>query len=129
MVLVIGATVWGVATGASTVIQNNYYEEVMESVEKVKERFVIENIGVDDDLTELRIWVFNYGPIDLTIDLIRVTGGNNISSHSDSIAVSASEIKLITLEPTQISLLRGLSITVELRSSRGNKVYDSIRVP
>jgi hypothetical protein len=129
MVLVIGATVWGVATGASTVIQNNYYEEVMESVEKVKERFVIENIGVDDDLTELRIWVFNYGPIDLTIDLIRVTGGNNISSHSDSIAVSAGEIILITLEPTQISLLRGLSITVELRSSRGNKVYDSIRVP
>lgn len=129
MVLVIGATVWGVATGASTVIQNNYYEEVMESVEKVKERFVIENLGVDDALTELRIWVFNYGPIDLTIDLIRVTGGNNISSHSDSISISAGEIELITLEPTQISLLRGLSVTVELRSSRGNKVYDSIRVP
>jgi hypothetical protein len=129
MVLVIGATVWGVATGASSIIQNNYYEEVMESVEKIKERFCIENIGVDDALTELRIWVFNYGPIDLTIDLIRVTGGNNISSHSDSISVSAGEIKLITLEPTQISLLRGLSITVELRSSRGNKVYDSIRVP
>jgi hypothetical protein len=129
MVLVIGATVWGVATGASTVIQNNYYEEVMESVEKVKERFVIEKLGVDDALTELRIWVFNYGPIDLTIDLIRVTGGNNISSHSDSISISAGEIELITLEPTQISLLRGLSVTVELRSSRGNKVYDSIRVP
>jgi hypothetical protein len=129
MVLVIGATVWGVATGASTVIQNNYYEEVMESVEKIKERFVIENIGVDSALTELRIWVFNYGPIDLTINLIRVTGGNNISSQSDSISVSAGEFKLITLEPTEISLMRGLSVTVELRSSRGNKVYDSIRIP
>jgi hypothetical protein len=129
MVLVIGAGVWGVATGASNVIQNNYYEEVMESVEKIKERFCIENIGVDDALTELRIWIYNYGPIDLTIDLIRVTGGNNISSHSDSISVSAGEFKLITLEPTQISLMRGLSVTVELRSSRGNKAYDSIRVP
>jgi hypothetical protein len=129
MVLVIGAGVWGVASGASSIIQNNYYEEVMESVEKIKERFVIENLGVDSTLTELRIWVFNYGSIDLTIDLIRVTGGNNISSNSDSIPVAAGELILIDLEPTGISLSRGLSVTVELRSSRGNKVYDSIRIP
>ena len=101
----------------------------MESVEKIKERFIIENTGVDNASNTLNIWIYNYGPIDLTIDLIRVTGGNNISLHYDSISVSADEFKLITLEPTQISLMRGLSVTIELRSNRGNRVYDSIRVP
>jgi hypothetical protein len=129
MVLVIGASVWSFATSASSIISTNYYEEVMESVEKVKERFAIENTGVDSDSNTLRIWLYNYGPIDLTIDLIRVTGGNNISSQSVSIPVSAGEIKQITVEPTEISLMRGLSVTIELRSSRGSKTYDSIRVP
>ena len=129
MVLVIGASVWSFATGASSVISTNYYEEVMESVEKIKERFIIENTGVDNASNTLNIWIYNYGPIDLTIDLIRVTGGNNISLHYDSISVSADEFKLITLEPTQISLMRGLSVTIEVRSNRGNRVYDSIRVP
>lgn len=129
MVLVIGASVWSFATSASSIISTNYYEEVMESVEKVKERFVIENTGVDNATNTLRIWIYNYGPIDLTIDLIRVTGGNNISSQSVNISISADEFKLITLEPTEISLMRGLSVTIELRSSRGNKAYDSIRVP
>jgi hypothetical protein len=129
MVLAIGAGVWSFATGASSVISTNYYEEVMESVEKIKERFIIENTGVDNASNTLNIWIYNYGPIDMTIDLIRVTGGNNISLHYDSISVSAGEFKLITLEPTQISLMRGLSVTIELRSNRGNRVYDSIRVP
>lgn len=129
MVMVIGATVWSVATSASSVISSNYYDEVMESVENIKERFCIENIGVDSALTQLRIWVFNYGSIDLTIDVIRVTGGNNISAHSVNIPIAAGEFTLITLEPTQISLLHRLSVTVELRSSRGNKAYDSFRIP
>ncbi len=128
MVLVIGASVWSFATSASSIISTNYYEEVMESVEKVKERFVIENTGVDNATNTLRIWIYNYGPIDLTIDLIRVTGGNNISSQSVNISISADEFKLITLEPTEISLMRGLSVTIELRSSRGTKAYDSIHI-
>jgi len=87
MVLVIGISVWSFATASSSIIQKKYFEEVMESVEKIKERFCIENMGVDSALTQLRVWVFNYGPIDLTIDLIRVTGGNNISSQSGSIPI------------------------------------------
>ncbi len=129
MVLVIGASVWSFATSASSIISTNYYEEVMESVENVKERFVIENTGVDSASNTLRIWVYNYGSINIAIDIIRVTGGNNISSQSVNIPISSGEVKVITLEPTEISLIRGLSVTIELRSSRGNKTYDSIRVP
>lgn len=130
MVLVIGAGVWGVATGASTVIQKNYYEEVMVSVEKIKERFCIENIGVDSDSNTLKIWIYNYGTIAITVEMIRVQGGGNVSYQSVDIPpIAACEFTRVDVNPSEISFQSGMSITVEIRSNRGNKAYDSIRKP
>jgi flagellin-like protein len=128
MVLVIGAGVWGVSTGASSIIQTNYYEEVMESVEKIKERFCIEHIGVDKASNELNIWIYNYGPIDIMINLIRVTGGNHISSEVVPIAIPAGGFVRYDVTPTGISLMEGLSVSVEVRSDGGNKAYESTRI-
>ena len=128
-VLVIGISVWYFATGSSAVIQESYCDEVIESAEKVKERFCIENMGLDQEANTLTIWVLNYGPIDLTIDGVRVAGGSNVSYHSVEIGISVSELVRIDVTPSDVSLLDGLSISVEVISGRGNKAYDSLLIP
>jgi hypothetical protein len=129
MVLVIGASVWGFASGASSVIQNNYYEEVVESVDKIKERFCIENVGLDKASNKLKIWILNYGTIDITIDMIRITGGSNISYQFIDVVIPINEFVRVDVTPNELYLIDGLSITIEVKSSRGNRAYDSILIP
>jgi flagellin-like protein len=129
MVLAIGAGVWGVATGASTVVQNNYHDEVMESVEKIKERFCIENVGVDGASNTLMIWIYNYGSIDLVVERIRVQGSSTLSYHSFNVTIPVGQFERVDVTPSEISLVSGMSVSIEVRSSRGNKAYDSILVP
>ena len=129
MVLVIGASVWGFASGASSFIQNNYYEEVVESVDKIKERFCIENVGLDKASNKLKVWILNYGTIDVTIDMIRITGGSNISYQFIDVVIPINEFVRVDVTPNELSLIDGLSITIEVKSSRGNRAYDSILIP
>ena len=130
VVLVIGASIWGVASSASSVLRSDYFEEVMESVEKIKERFCIENIGFDNtSQPTLKIWIVNYGKINTTIEWIRIRGGGDVSSHEFNTPISPGEMVRFDVAPTEVSLASGLSITVEVKSTRGNKAYDSILMP
>ena len=130
VVLVIGASVWGVSSSASSIMQTDYFEEVMESVEKIKGRFCVENIGLDNtSQPTLKIWVVNYGEIDITVDWIRVQGGGNVSSHDFNTPISAGEMVRFNVTQSEVIFSSGLSITVEVKSTRGNKAYDSILIP
>jgi flagellin-like protein len=128
-VLVIGVSVWTFATGSSAVIQESYCDEVIESAEKVQERFCIENMGLDQASNTVTIWVLNYGPIDLTLDRVRVAGGSNVSSHAVDVVIPIGEVVRIDVTPSGVSLLDGLSLSLEVISRRGNKAYDSILIP
>jgi archaellum component FlaF (FlaF/FlaG flagellin family) len=128
-VLTIGISVWTFATGSSGVIQESYCDEVIESAERVQERFCIENMGLDQASNTVTVWVLNYGPIDLTIDAVRVTGGSNVSSHAVDVVIPIGEVVRIDVTPSEVSLLDGLSLSLEVISRRGNKAYDSILIP
>jgi hypothetical protein len=128
-VLTIGISVWTFATGSSGVIQESYCDEVIASAEKVQERFCIENVGLDQASNTLTVWVLNYGPVDLTIDAVRVTGSSNVSYHSVEVVISVSEFVRIDVTPSEVSLVDGLSLSIEVISRRGNKAYDSLLIP
>ena len=129
IVLVIGSMVWGVATSASSVMSSDYFEEVLESVENVKERFCVESVGVDEDANKLKVWIFNYGAIDITIEAINVKGGGNVYTYPGGGQISAGEFIRVDVVPDNIALLSGLSVTVEVRSQRENKAYDTLLLP
>ena len=130
IVLVIGAGVWSYANSASSNMASSYYKEVMVSVENIKERFYIENIGFENSSpSKLKIWIANYGKISITVDVIRISGGGNISSQSIGASIPAGSIVRVDIAPTEVSLASGLSVSVEVRSARGNKAYASILIP
>ena len=131
MVLVIGASVWSVATGASSVITSNYFEDVMESVENIKERFCVDVIGVnkiDTEYQSLKIWILNYGTIEITVESISVKGGG-VYTESFGTTIAKGDLVLFDVTPEGVSFNSGLSLTVEVRSNRGNRAYESILLP
>ena len=140
VVLVIGTSVWGVASSASSIMQTDYFDEVMESVEKIKERFYVENTGFDNtSQPTLKIWVLNYGSYKINVTQILITGGGNHSYHyppdddpdnpPNGILIYPGSLLRFDVTPSGISLRSGLSITVRVESERENKAYDSIRIP
>lgn len=130
VVLVIGTSVWGIASSSSSIMRSDYFEEVMESVEKIKERFCVENIGFDNiSQPTLKIWIINYGEIDITVEWIWVSGGGNVSSYVFNTMLPAGEMIRFSVGESEVSFASGLSISVEVKSTRGNKAYASMRIP
>jgi hypothetical protein len=130
VVIAIGASVWSVTDSAASVMQNDYYEGVMESVENIKERFYIENIGYSNSSEpKLKIWIYNYGEMDIVIELIRLKGAGNISTQLIGTPLSVREIIGIDVTSSEFSLTSGLSVSIEVKSLRGNKAYASILIP
>ena len=124
MVLVLGSSVWSVTRSATVIMQNNYREEVMQSVDTIKERFYIENIALDG---YTKFWVFNYGKSDVTIKQIYVTGGGNSARYDVENLMQSDKVARIQVSPAFVT--KGLSISIKIVSARGNTAYDSIRVP
>lgn len=130
VVIAIGASVWSVTDSAASVMQNDYYEGVMESVENIKERFYIENIGYSNSSEpKLEIWIYNYGEMDIVIELIRLKGAGSISTQLIGTPLSVREIIGIDVTSSEFSLTSGLSVSIEVKSLRGNKAYASILIP
>lgn len=128
VVLVIGASVWGVASGASSIMRSDYFDEVMESVQKIDERFIIENIGYDDTSKTVKIWVSNYGDININITLISVTAGSYVFDDEPKKLVLAGNIERFDVSTEEVSL-KGLSISVKGKTERENNAYASILIP
>ena len=140
VVIVIGASVWGVASSASSIMRSDYFDDVMESVENIKERFYIENIGINiTSQPSLQIWVLNYGSYRINVTQILITGGGNRSYHyppdddpdnpPNGILVYPGSLFRFDVIPSGISLRSGLSISVRVESEMENKAYASIRIP
>jgi len=123
VVISIGISIWGFTHGAATVMRSDYYDEVMESVYKIKERFTIENIGVNISAApSIDVWVLNYGTSDINITKIRITGGGNSTyyyppDNNDEAApngdiISAGDFKLFNTTQTKVVPIKGLSLTI-----------------
>jgi len=64
-VLSIGSMIWSFSLGAATVTADIYVNDTLDMLNEMKERFNVENAYYDTTVDELRIWVFNYGEVDI----------------------------------------------------------------
>ncbi len=140
VVISIGISIWGFTHSAATVMRSDYYDEVMESVYKIKERFAVENIVVNISAApSIDVWVLNYGTSDINITKIRITGGGNSTyyyppDNNDEAApngdiISAGDFKLFNTTQTKVVPIKGLSLTICVESVRENKAYGTIQIP
>ncbi len=138
VVISIGVSVWGFAGSAATVMRTDYFDEVMESVYKIKERFRIENIAVNMTAApSIQVWVLNYGETEVNITRIKVSGGGNESYYyppynnasSNGVVLSAGEFKRFNVPQDAVKFMKGINIAVRVESSRENKAYETTKLP
>lgn len=140
VVITIGISVWGYAHSAATVMRSDYYDEVIESVYKIKERFAVENIVVNISTTpSIDVWVLNYGTSDINITKIRITGGSNSTYYyppdnddeaaPNGVIISVGDFMYFNTTQTEVIPKKGLSLTICVESVRENKAYGTIQIP
>jgi flagellin-like protein len=126
-VITVGIGVWSIAHSVTTLTRDRYYREVAEAVEKIKERFCIENMNFTRAQNMLTVWVFNYGDIDITISQIVIRGGGNEYRQEVNRKVASGALARIDVAPTGIQL-SDIFLSIEVRTTRGNKAYASFYI-
>ena len=138
VVISIGVSVWGFAGSAATVMRTDYFDEVMESVYKIKERFRIENIAVNMTAApSIQVWVLNYGQYEVNITMIKVSGGGNESYYyppynnasSNGVILSPGDFRRFNVPQDTVKFWKGINIAVRVESSRENKAYETTQLP
>ena len=140
VVISIGVSVWGFAGSAATIMRSDYFDEVMESVYKIKERFRIENIAVNITAApSVQVWVLNYGETEVNITRIKISGGGNVSYYyppdnnqslaPNGVIIAPGEFGRFNVPQGTVEFRKGINIAVRVESARENKAYENTKLP
>ena len=105
-----------------TITAEDYAETVIEMIDTISERFIVEHVKYDSDTEKLHVWLYNYGEVDIVIDVYAdVDEGESGSSTDYEIPSGA----FITAEITGITLAQssGKEVAIEVVSKRGNNAF------
>jgi len=120
VVMAVGGAIWAFSQGAMTITAEDYAEAVVNTTETICERFIIEKVIHDPETNILSIWVFNYGYIDIAVN---VTYPDN--------PVSWREVSSKHLEEISFDFDPGdeTEVGIKVESRRDNNVYYRFVVP
>ena len=129
VVIAIGIVALSTLAGTNSIRESDYFDQTLESVQKIEERFCIENIGVVDNGNNdgVTVWVYNYGRNSINITIIRVSIDATIKAFTDEWKIDAGSLASKTFQ-TNMNLAINTVISVEVSSSRGNKANDVTKI-
>ena len=120
VIIAVGGAIWSYAQGASTVIANSYIDDTFDLLDEVTERFTIEHVSNNSDGSTLMIWIFNYGDVDIVVDVY-------VNSTTDYKFTLESEIESDEIVRVDVilspSLTRGQEVSIKAHSRRQNNDY------
>jgi len=120
IVLAVGGAVWAFSQGAMTINAENYAESVIEMTDTISERFIVEQVCYVDPT--LFIWIYNYGEVDIVVDVYAGVdegeSGSSMNYEIPSGAFEAAEITGITLAQSS-----GEEVAIKVVSRRGNNAF------
>ena len=122
VVIAVGGAVWSYSKGASTVIANDYVNGTMTLLKEVIERFTVEHVSNSSDGKTLKVWIYNYGDVDVIVDVYaNVTGGAFNSTLEKEVASKA----LVEVEVSFQGdpLQQGEEVAIKVHSRRQINVY------
>jgi hypothetical protein len=118
VVLTVGISIWSFTYSVTRSLENDYYERIKRQIDAISERFMIEHVSYDNESDVLNVWVFNYGKIDVQVDVY--ARGDAEGQNASGILIPEGEIERISV-PLVANVSYELSITVISR--RQNTVY------
>ena len=127
MVLAIGGAIWAYAHGASSVVSDDYVDGVMELLETAAERFTVEFVSNNSDCTILRIWIFNYGDVNVSLDVYAHIGENTYSTDFENPLVV--ESGALVCANVTVAAGSGDEVGIKVHSRRQNNAYYVYSIP
>jgi len=121
VVIAVGGAVWSYSQGAATVIANNYVNGTMSLLNEVTERFTIEHVSNNSDRTVLYVWVYNYGEVDIVVDLYVNSTGQFRSVLGT--AMASGDLVRIDVSYAGDPLQSGVTVAIKAHSRRQNNAY------
>ena len=127
VVIAIGGIVWSYAQGASSVMAKEYVDGTMTLLKEVTERFAVEHVSNSSNGQTLRVWIFNYGDVDIVVDVYaNVTGG--AYNYTLETAAASNEIVEVDVSFQATPLQSGQEVAIKVYSRRQNNAYDKYTV-
>lgn len=135
VVLAIGGGIWAYSLGATTAIADGYVNDTLSLVNEIVERFDVENIyyNLTDEI--LQIWIYNYGEVDITVDVyftVKSTIENStLEEYPDGVKILSEQVTMVTYDYSFLTdpLVSGDAVAVKVYSRRQNVAYKSYVVP
>jgi len=124
--ITVGGMVWGFAQSATTRVADSYVEGVMTLKEECVERFTIEHVGYSASNNTLRVWIYNYGPNNIIVDIYVEVAEVGSAPPAEGITVPSKAIVRAQISITDAS---GKEVSIKAVSRRGNNVYSKYICP
>lgn len=130
-VITIGAAVWNYSQGAATVIANDYVNGTLDLLNELTERFTVEHTSNNSDGSMLYVWIYNYGEVDVIVDIYaNATHYNSttekyeylLSANYSNSVVSEGIVK-IEIPFSSRHLSAGDFVAIKVHSRRQNNAY------
>ena len=118
VVLTIGISIWSFTYSIARSLEEDYYENVKRQIDAISERFIVEHVSYDNETDVLNVWIFNYGTVDIQIDVY--VRGDVEGQNATAVLIPHGQIEMIRV-PLAANVGDELSITV--MSRRQNVVY------
>jgi hypothetical protein len=128
VVLAIGGAIWAYSLGATTAIADGYVNDTLSLVDEIVERFDVEHIQYHSSSDTLKVWIYNYGEVDITVD-VYITAKGTIERHSYGESILSEQVKVVSFDFTSDPLTRGDDVVITVYSRRQNVAYTSFVVP
>jgi len=121
VVIAVGGAIWSFAQGAATVIADDYIDDTFDLLDEVTERFTIEHVSNNSDGSTLKVWIFNYGDVDIVVDVyVNTTTYFTFTLEWD---IESEEVVRVDVDLSSLPLTRGQEVSIKAHSRRQNNDY------
>ena len=120
VVLTIGISVWSYTYSITRSLEDDYYEKVKRQINAVSERFIVEHISYDNTSGVLNVWVFNYGEVDVQVDVY--VRGDSEGQNATGILIPNGQIVAVSVS---LAAEVGDELSITVISRRQNVVYST----
>jgi len=126
--LTVGIAAWSFTFTATVNLEKSYSKGVREQIEVISERFTVEHVSYDKVATTLHVWLYNFGKVDIEVDIY--VEGDAKGQNATATPIAYGELVRVDVPLTAgEGVLSIIELAIKVMSRRQNFVYATYVVP
>ena len=101
---------------------NSYANNIIDNMNTVTERFIVEHVNASATGNEITVLVYNYGETPISVNVTATLESTEYESTEHDYPIGTDSFQKINLDFTPL-LQQGDEVSITVASGRGNNVY------